>query len=57
MGQSADEIASEFNLSLSAIYAGLAYYYDNREEIDSSIDSDQIFVQELKKRTPSLLRR
>ena len=37
MGRSADEIASEYNLTLSSIYAALAYYYDHREEIDESL--------------------
>ena len=37
MGRSADEIASEFSLTLSSIYAALAYYYDHREEIDESL--------------------
>ena len=37
MGRSADEIASEYSLTLSSIYAALAYYYDHREEIDESL--------------------
>lgn len=37
MGCSADEIASEYSLTLSSIYAALAYYYDHREEIDESL--------------------
>lgn len=57
MGMSADEIASEFELSLADIYAALAYYYDHRAEIDDEIRADNEFVQELKKRTPSLLKR
>ena len=56
MGMSADEIATEHNLTLADIYAALAYYYDNRNEIDTAIRSDEDFVTELRKRTPSKLK-
>ncbi len=49
MGMSADEIAGEHGLSLSEIYAALAYYYDNRGEIDEAIRSDEEFVNDLKR--------
>jgi uncharacterized protein (DUF433 family) len=55
MGLSADEIASEFELSLSDIYAALAYYYDNQSEIDKAIRSDEEFADALRARTPSKL--
>ena len=31
----------------------LAYYYSNREEIDSSIRASEAFVEELRKQIPS----
>lgn len=34
MGQSLEEIAGKYQLSLAAVYAAIAFYYDNREEID-----------------------
>ncbi len=37
MGLSADEISTDYNLSLSEIYAALAYYFDHKAEIDRSI--------------------
>jgi uncharacterized protein DUF433 len=55
MGKSADEIATEYNLTLGDVYAALAYYHDHREEIDASIQADEAFVAELRQRTPSLL--
>lgn len=55
MGLSADEIASEYDLSLSEIYAALAYYYDHRAEIDQSIRDERAFVEELRRMTPSKL--
>ena len=44
MGISADEIVSEYGLTLADVYAAPAYYYDHREEIDESIRSDEGFV-------------
>lgn len=55
LGLSADEIASEYELSPADIYAALAYYYDRREEIDRAIRDDEEFIAELRRRTPSLL--
>ena len=34
LGRSADEIATEYDLTLADVYAALAYYFDNREVID-----------------------
>src|SRR5260221_9579686 len=44
MGMSADGIADEHELTLSQVYAALAYYYDNRSEIDESIRADEEFL-------------
>jgi uncharacterized protein (DUF433 family) len=55
MGLSADEIAAEYNLTLSEVYAALAYYYDHRAEIDESIRADEAFVEEVRRVTPSKL--
>ena len=48
LGKSPDEIASEHALSLSDIHSALAYYFDNREEIDRSISEGQAFAESLK---------
>jgi uncharacterized protein (DUF433 family) len=53
MGLSADEIATEYDLTLGDVYAALAYYHDHRTEIDESIRADQAFVEELRKLMPS----
>lgn len=55
MGQSADEIAAEYDLPLADIYAALAYYFDHRDEIDQSITEDAAFVKALRQSTPSRL--
>ena len=44
-GNSADEIVAAYpQLSLADVYAALAFYYDNREEIDQQIRDDNDFV-------------
>lgn len=55
MGLSADEIASEYNLSLADVYAALAYYYDHQTDIDASIRADNAFVEALRQTSPSLV--
>lgn len=55
MGQSAEEIAAEFGLSLADIYAALAYYFDHRQEIDQRIRDDDAFAEEFRKNDPSVL--
>lgn len=52
MGQSLEEIASDYNLSLASVHAALAYYYDHREEIDRRTAESDAFVEELKRNTP-----
>ena len=53
LGRSADEIATEYNLTLANVYAALAYYYDHRTEIDKTIQETEAFVEALRKETPS----
>jgi uncharacterized protein (DUF433 family) len=52
MGLSADEIATEYNLTLADVYAALAYYYDHQLEIDEAIKDSEAFIEELRQRTP-----
>jgi uncharacterized protein (DUF433 family) len=57
MGQSADEIVSRFpQLNLADVYAALAYYHDHREEIDSQMEADERFVEEMRRLYPSKLK-
>jgi len=55
MGMDADEIATEYGLSLSEVYAATAYYHDYRAEIDEAIRADEAFVAELRRQMPSKL--
>lgn len=54
-GQSADEIALNFELSLAEIHAALAYYFDHQHEIDLRSREDEAFVSILKQTIPSKL--
>lgn len=53
MGRAVDEIATEYDISVSDIYAALAYYYDHRAEIEHSIRESENFIEMLRQRTPS----
>jgi uncharacterized protein (DUF433 family) len=55
LGMSADEIATEYDLSLGDIYAALAYYHDHRDAIDAAIRADDALIAELRRRTLSRL--
>ena len=48
-GQSAEEIAQTYpHLSLSQVYAALAYYHANRAEIESALATADTLSDELK---------
>lgn len=53
LGKSADEIASEYGLTLADVYAGLAYYFDNRAEIDQAVAESEAFIEALRQSMPS----
>jgi len=53
IGISADEIAAEYDLTLSDVYAALAYYYDHQAEIDKSMNDSESFVKTLRQKIPS----
>lgn len=56
MGMTVDEIASEYDLSLSQIHAVLAFAYENIEQIRADIRDDDAIAEEFKNRTPSKLK-
>ena len=55
LGKCADEIATEYDLTLADVYAALAYYFDHRDEINQSIEDSKEFVKTLRQKTPSRL--
>ena len=58
IGMSPDEIVFKHpSLSLSDVYAALAYYFENREQIDAEILEGKKFVAEMRaKVSPSCLK-
>ncbi len=56
MGLSPDEIVFHHpSINLADVYAALAYYHDNREEIRRQIKESEDFVRELQAKNPSKL--
>ncbi len=51
LGLSPEEIAEELgHLTLAQVYAALAYYHANREEIESAIIDDELETVELERK-------
>lgn len=57
LGYTVEQIANDYNLNLADVYAALTYYYDHKEEVDKSIKDGEKFVEEMKKKTPSKLKK
>ena len=55
LGQSVEEIAGKYALSLAEIHAALAYYYDHQAEIDRLIEQDDAVIEAFKRNNPSKL--
>jgi len=53
LGQSADEICSEYNLTLGQVYAALAYYFENRQCIDESLKDGEAMVEAMRLKNAS----
>ena len=50
LGLSPEEIADEYgHLSLAQVYAALAYYHANREEIESALAAEEAEAERLEK--------
>lgn len=56
MGMSPDEILYHYpSITLSDVYAALAYYHDHREEIRKQMAESEAFIREIQEQTPSIL--
>jgi uncharacterized protein (DUF433 family) len=53
LGKSADEIASDYALTLADVHAALAYYFDHRSDIDRDIADGRAFVEVLRHTMPA----
>ena len=52
MGESLEDIAREYDLSLASVYAAISYYYDHQEEIERQTAESQAFVEQLEQKNP-----
>jgi uncharacterized protein (DUF433 family) len=52
MGESLEEIAKEYDLSLASVHAAMGYYYDHQEEIDRHTAESKAFVEQMKRNIP-----
>jgi uncharacterized protein (DUF433 family) len=55
LGQSLEEVAADYDLTLSEVYAAMSFYYDNKVAIDESIEAAEAFADSLRPLYPSLL--
>lgn len=55
MGYSLEEIAGKYDLTLGAVYAAMAYYFEHRTEIDCRLKEDAEFVEAFKQQHTSKL--
>lgn len=54
-GQSLEEIAARYDLSLAGVYAAIAYYFDHRKEIDKEIEASRQYYEKMKRASRSLV--
>jgi uncharacterized protein (DUF433 family) len=55
MGMSPDEIVYNYpSITLSDVYAALAYYFENRERIDADIDEGETLAEMVRAGQPSI---
>lgn len=55
LGQSLEQIAGHYDVSLAALHAAMTYYYDHQTDIDRMMREDEAFLQASKAERPSLL--
>lgn len=55
LGQSLEQIAGHYALSLAALHAAMAYYYDHQAEIDKAVQEEDAFLRAAKNKGGSLL--
>jgi uncharacterized protein (DUF433 family) len=55
LGQSLEQIAGHYDVSLAALHAAMTYYYDHQAEIDPAMQEENAIFQAFREATPSLL--
>ena len=56
IGLSAEQIASDYDLTLAQVYAALATYVEHRAEIDQAIRDGQALAEAMRQATPALVK-
>lgn len=56
LGRALEEIAGTYDLPLASVYAAMAHYYDNKDEIDRSLDEEEALAEAFKQNNPARLR-
>jgi uncharacterized protein (DUF433 family) len=56
MGLSADQIATEYGLTLAEVHAALAYYFAHLDEIEQSIRAGAALAEAMRALSPSLVK-
>ena len=55
LGQSLEEVAAEYDLTLAEVYGAMSFYYDHKVAIDETIQVSEAFADSLRPLYPSVL--
>ncbi len=55
MGQSLEELAGKYHVSLAQLHAAMSYYFDHRQAIDQHIEQDEAYAEAFFRGRPSVL--
>jgi uncharacterized protein (DUF433 family) len=55
LGQSLEQIAGHYDISLAALHAAMTYYYDHQAEIDQAMRDEAVAMRAIQEANPSLL--
>ena len=55
LGQSLEEIAGKYEVSLASLHAAMDYYFDHRDDIDRRMQEDIAFAEAFRRDNPSPL--
>lgn len=50
-----EEIAARQDLPLASVYAAIAYYYDNKSDIDEEIEASRSYYEKMNREAISLV--
>lgn len=56
LGYTVEQIAEDYKLNLSDVYAALTYYYDHKTEIDDAMEREKKLFEEMKLKNPSKIK-